>query len=233
MSDKESSNKHSISRRSSQSRDRHRSRSSSRSKRSYSSSSYRSDSSSRSYSRRSRSRSKDYSRSPNRGRSSRDNVGFPKIFITKLSPQVSEKDIEKEFKVFGEIKKINLKRGYAFVEYYNKEDAKEAIRKLDNKKLFGQQQRVVVEEAIGKRRDRHRDRERDRRRDRDRDRDRDRYYHHRDRYSYRHRDRYKNDDNYSSRHRPRKIGPKDTDVCYNCFKLGHWANECHMPKKEK
>ena len=223
MSDNNTSNNPSHSRNSSHSIDRHHSRSSNHSKRSYTSSSYSNNSSRRSYSRRSRSRSRsrDYSR---RHHSSRENVGLPKIFITKLTPQVTEKDIEKEFKVYGEIKNINLKRGYAFVEYFNKGDAKDAIRKLDNQKLFGQNQRVVVEEAIGRRRDRERDRDRDR--DRDHDRRRDRYHH--DRYRYK--DKYRNDD---YRHRSRKTGPKESDVCFNCGKLGHWANECHVPKKKK
>ena len=223
MSENNNSDKSSHSRKNSYSSHR-RDHSSSHSKKSYTSSSYVNSSRRRSssYSRKSRSRSRDYSNSPKRGHSSRENSGLPKIFITKLSHQVTEKDIEKEFKIFGEIRNINLKKGYAFVEYYNKRDAKDAIRKLDNQKLFGQSQRVVVEEAIGHRRDRDRDRDRDHHR-------RDRYYHDR----YRDRDKYRNDDHYSSRHRSRKTGPKESDVYFNCGKFGHWANECHMPKKDK
>ena len=223
MSENNISDKSSHSRKNSYS-DRHHSHSSSHSNKSYSSSSYTSSSprKSSSYSRKYRSRSRDYSHSQKKRRSSHANSGLPKIFITKLSHQVTEKDIEKEFKVYGDIRNINLKRGYAFVEYYNKRDAKDAIKKLDNQKLFGQSQRVVVEEAIGYRRDRDRDRDRDHHR-------RDRYYHDR----YRDRDKYRNDDHYSSRHRTRKTGPKETDVCFNCGKFGHWANECHMPKRDK
>ena len=218
MSDKPSSHSHSksghsishsrsnsdYSRRSSS---RHHSHS--RSDRSYSSSK-----SSYSYSPDSRSRSRDHSRGSSHG------VGLPKIFITKLQPFVRVKDIEKEFGAYGKIRKTNLKRGYAFVEFYSKEDAKEAIRKLDGKKLFGQQERVVVEEAIGKRRDRDRDRRHyshSRERIRERPRYRDRYYD--DRY------RYKRSDTYSRR-RYRKTGPKS-----NCGEMGHWANQCHSSKK--
>ena len=146
---------------------------------------------------------------------------MPQIFITKLGPQVTEEDLEREFSKFGDIKKVNLKRGYAFVEYYHKADAKYAIRELDNQRLFGQNQRIVVEEAIGSKREREHERQRERERRRDRDRDHDR----RDKDRYR--DKYKNDrDRYSNKQKQRKRGPKENDECFNCGKLGHWANEC-------
>ena len=41
----------------------------------------------------------------------------PQIFIAKLGPSVREKDIDYEFRRFGTIRNIQLKRGFAFVEY--------------------------------------------------------------------------------------------------------------------
>ena len=109
---------------------------------------------------------------------------------------------------------MQLKKGYAFIDYYNKDDAKDAIKELNNQKLFGQQQRIVIEEAKGERREREKRRERGRRDYR--------------RSLSRSRDRYKDRDYYR-----RRTGPKKTDICFNCGKEGHWANECYFPRKER
>ena len=33
--------------------------------------------------------------------------------------------------------------------------------------------------------------------------------------------------------RQRRPGPQENDICYNCGKTGHWANECREVKKPK
>ena len=39
----------------------------------------------------------------------------PQIFVAKLSSRVREKDLEREFTKYGQIKNILLKTGYAFI----------------------------------------------------------------------------------------------------------------------
>lgn len=136
----------------------------------------------------------------------------PQIFVAKLASGVREKDLDYEFRRFGPIKNVQVKRGYAFIEYEDYKDADDAIREMDGKRFEGQ--RIVVQQAskelfikinylVGKRRDRERDY-----RGRSRSRSRDRHY--------RDRSRDKDDRGY------RRKGPQPEDICYNCGKTGHW-----------
>ena len=69
----------------------------------------------------------------------------PQIFIAKLSADVREKDLEYEFRRYGTIKNVELKRGYAFIEYDSYKDAEDAIRDMDGRKFEGN--RIVVQNS--------------------------------------------------------------------------------------
>ena len=96
---------------------------------------------------RDRDREKDRDRDRERDREKDKN---PQIFIGGLAPNIINEDLEDEFKKFGKIKLLELKRGYAFIEYYDYHDANEAVKKMDGKKM--ESQKIVVEPAVGKRR---------------------------------------------------------------------------------
>lgn len=85
-------------------------------------------------------------------RSSREPRRNSQIFIAKLTPFISERDLRNIFIKYGRIKNLNLKRGYAFLEYVHRSDAKEAIYHMDGRRIGGQ--RIVVQEAMSQGRDR-------------------------------------------------------------------------------
>ncbi len=65
------------------------------------------------------------------------------IYIARLPPKTTEKDLTYKFEKFGEIKNIDLKHGFAFIEYSDNKEAENAIEKMNGKTLNGQ--KIVVE----------------------------------------------------------------------------------------
>lgn len=58
-----------------------------------------------------------------------------KIYINKLPTNIQEDEIRDEFKKYGDIKDINLKRGFCFLEYESKSQAEKAIEEMDGVKF--------------------------------------------------------------------------------------------------
>jgi len=72
------------------------------------------------------------------------------IFVTKLPRDTTREDVKDHFRSFGKIREIALKKGYAFVEFYDRHDADDAIHRMNGEKIEGGG-RLVVERAGEKR----------------------------------------------------------------------------------
>jgi arginine/serine-rich splicing factor 4/5/6 len=78
--------------------------------------------------------------------SSRNERGS-KIYIGRLPSNVSESKIRDIFKKYGQIKKIELKNRFGFVEYYDPSEASDAVKGMDGGEI--DQEKVSVEIARG------------------------------------------------------------------------------------
>merc|ERR1712014_254198 len=77
---------------------------------------------------------------------------FKTLFVARVSYDTTEKKLKRELEVFGGIKKVRMvydqkgkPRGYAFVEYENERDLKNAYKQGDGKKIDGRRVMVDVE----------------------------------------------------------------------------------------
>jgi len=72
------------------------------------------------------------------------------LFVTKLPRDTTRDDVKDMFRTFGKIREITLKKGYGFVEFYDRHDADDAIHRMNGEKVDGGT-RLVVERAGEKR----------------------------------------------------------------------------------
>lgn len=60
-----------------------------------------------------------------------------RIYIGRVSFDATQRDVERFVSGYGRIRDLVLKRGYAFIEFEDRRDAKEAVHDLDGKPLKG------------------------------------------------------------------------------------------------
>ncbi|KAI9328737.1 RNA-binding domain-containing protein [Obelidium mucronatum] len=84
---------------------------------------------------------------------------YKRIYVGKLPRDVTDREIRRHFDEFGRIREVRILVGFAFVEYEDSRDARDAVEKLDGSRFLGE--RIVVEPSKVQREDRNRDRDRD------------------------------------------------------------------------
>uniref|UniRef100_A0A0X3PVV0 RRM domain-containing protein n=1 Tax=Schistocephalus solidus TaxID=70667 RepID=A0A0X3PVV0_SCHSO len=68
-----------------------------------------------------------------------------RVYVGRLPPRCSERDVERFFKGYGRLRDIVLKNGYGFVEFDDYKDADDAVNDLHGRELKGE--RLLVEHA--------------------------------------------------------------------------------------
>jgi len=90
---------------------------------------------------------------------------MPRLFLGNLGHDCRLRDIEKLFKNYGELRNVNIKGKYGFLEMDDREDAEDAIKDLDGKSFNGGRIRIEFSNAYtggDNRRGRSREKSRDR-----------------------------------------------------------------------
>ncbi|KAK1443687.1 U1 small nuclear ribonucleoprotein 70 kd like protein [Babesia gibsoni] len=79
---------------------------------------------------------------------------FKTLFVSNIAYDVTEKQLWKEFEVYGRVRRIrmindrkNRPRGYAFIEYSDDRDMVNAYKRANGKKISGRRVMVDVERA--------------------------------------------------------------------------------------
>jgi arginine/serine-rich splicing factor 4/5/6 len=63
---------------------------------------------------------------------------FNRIYLGRLPRDADQRDVDKLVGEFGRVRDVRLLTGYAFVEFEDARDAKDAARELDNSRFMGE-----------------------------------------------------------------------------------------------
>lgn len=67
------------------------------------------------------------------------------IFIARLHPRVTERDLKSKFEKYGDVRDVVLKKGYAFLNYEDPDCCEKAVEKMNGKEVEGQE--IVVQHS--------------------------------------------------------------------------------------
>ncbi|RUS27640.1 hypothetical protein BC938DRAFT_482962, partial [Jimgerdemannia flammicorona] len=78
------------------------------------------------------------------------NTMTTRVYLGRLSRDARERDVERLFKGYGDIREVNIKNGFGFVEFRDHKDAEDVVYDFHGKEFLGE--RIIVELARGDRR---------------------------------------------------------------------------------
>lgn len=61
-----------------------------------------------------------------------------RVYIGRLARDARDRDLERLFKSYGEIREINIKSGYGFVEFKDPRDAEDVVYDFHGKEFLGE-----------------------------------------------------------------------------------------------
>lgn len=61
-----------------------------------------------------------------------------RVYIGRLARDARERDLERLFKGYGDIREINIKNGYGFVEFKDPRDAEDVVYDFHGKDFLGE-----------------------------------------------------------------------------------------------
>ena len=65
------------------------------------------------------------------------NAEGTRVYLGRIPLDIKEREVEKFFKNYGTVKNVNIKTGFAFLEFDDKRDAEDAVYDLDGKEFLG------------------------------------------------------------------------------------------------